>query len=205
MSEFRRRLLTSVRATTFEVVDYIIANGNTYIDTGYRPNKDTEVELSCCMLNKLYSSGTALWYVYEGPYTYSINHGAGGSSSLYCWPYKLYGEEGASTNSIQCIEKTDILISYKYVKGEYRAYVNNNFQPVDAPIYSYSKSLYLLYNDKSEAIYNARRLKIYGFKILEQGTLIKHFVPAKQGDIYGMAEITEGKFYASPNGESFEY
>lgn len=190
---------------SFEVVDYILAKGNVYIDTGYYVNPNTEVELSCNMGNSVYGNGIYLWRVTEAPYIYTINHGGNGTGSLYCWAYKLYGEQGAGIHSIETIEKTDIVIAFKYINEEYRAYVNERYIKIDTPVHNFSKPLFLLYNADTNTIYNVRHLKIYGFKILERGKLIKHFVPALKDGIYGLGELIENKFYASPNGESFNH
>lgn len=202
MSEFRRKLM---KGKQYTIVDHVLTNGKVYIDTGYFPNPDTEVELSCNMGNSVYSNGTRLWCVTEAPYIYAINHGGNGTGVLYCWPYKIYGEQGANINIIETIEKTDIVIAYKYINEEYRAYVNEQYVKIDTPVHCFSKPLFLLYSDETNTIYNVRHLKIYSFKILERGKLIKHFVPALKDGIYGMADIIEGKYYASPNGESFNY
>lgn len=202
MSEFRRRLMNGKQ---YSIVDYIFTNGKAYIDTGYYPNPDTEVELSCNMVSSYYATGTTLWEVTEAPYVYKINHGGNGDSRLYCWAYKQYGEQGANIHTINTIEKTDIVIAFKYINEEYRAYVNEQYVKIDAPVHRYSTSLFFLYTPSKDIIYNVRNLKIYSFKILERGKLIKHFVPALKDGIYGMADIIEGKYYASPNGESFNH
>lgn len=205
------------KAGGYELVDHILTNGLAYIDTGYFVNPNTEVELFCRMernantavgtVGKTYSSAFFTTPT-EAPYIYQLNQGGNPEewTVYYLWPNIAY-DYGGATNDIksQASLSSDISIGYRYEGGKYVGYVGDVSKVVTKPVHTFVSNSLLLLSGSSNRPYHLTDLYFYHFKIMEQGKVIKHFVPAKKGDIYGMAEIIEGKFYASPNGESFDY
>lgn len=222
MSEFRRRLMMQ-SGKGYEIIDHILTNGLAYIDTGYYPNTATEVEIHCMAKKNNVSEttvsglGNILFGAYEGDYAYTCNHSEGAAGSgdyyqartFYFWTNKTYGS-GASIARLAAAYNYDVpyYMGTRFDSlGNLIGYCNDKVVTTATPTRALNKTMYLLAinKDTPPIPYNRTDMTFYHFKISERGTLIKHFVPAKQGNIYGMADIIEGKFYASPNGESFDY
>ena len=201
------------KAGGYELVDHILTNGLAYIDTGYCPTYYTEVEMFCRMEpNEITPTGLDVCTFFstileESRGCFQFNHGSTAGENgvrFFSWPNRFYGQGG---NIRQLLNEnylySNVLLGWKFVDGIYTAYVGEISTNIDNPL-SYKTPLRLFMN-YSGMVYDKTSLYFYSFKISERGTLVKHFVPAKKGDIYGMAEIIEGKFYASPNVESFDY
>ena len=214
MSEFRRRLMMQ-KAGGYEIVDHILTNGLAYIDTGYFVNPNTEVEIYCRMEQNDHSISAEettgnMFCVAEEPYIYTMNHGGGAAAesvvrAFYYWPALKYEQGGVIKPIYNAFTwKEDFTFGLRYIDDVYYGFAGNQRIETSPPVITFSSPLIFLTSQEG-TLYCRTDMYIYSFKISERGTLIKHFVPAKQGDIYGMAEIIEGKFYASPNGESFDY
>lgn len=210
MSEFRRRLMQGGK--DYEIVDHILTNGLAYIDTGYFVNPNTEVELDCYVGTRgINNGGNNLFAATEGYTTYSTNHGASTvgaviqNDAFYWCPKSLAGGGQVRNLSVTFNARVLIGIRREGTSTWYGYFGSNKTAALTGAPKSISNSLRLLANSKDVPYNVSTPLKFYSFKITENGEVIKHFVPAKKGDIYGMAEIIEGKFYQSPNGESFDY
>lgn len=215
MSEFRRRLMMRGKQNAFEVVDHVITNGKVYIDTEYFVNPDTEVELDCMMTKtKAGIEGVRLWGCAEDKFAYQINHsGTNWTTSVFVWTNYIF-ETGLAplVNSPMFKANARFVIGLRYHGDTYRCFVDNEYVNSPAPTHTFvNTQLFLLWRKSTSeyvgdgVIYNSCELYIYGFKIFERGTLVKQFVPAVKDGIYGLGELIENKFYASPNGESFNY
>ena len=210
MSEFRRRLMMQ-SGKDYEIVDHILTNGLAYIDTGYLVNPDTEVELDCYIGTRgISNGGNTFFNAIDGITQYSLNHGAASvgtviQSDAYFWCPTSYAG-GAYIRKLEVSFNARVLTGIRREGTLWYGYFGSNKTAalIGAPK-SISNSLRLLTN-LNDVPYNVSTpLTVYSFKITENGKVVKHFLPAKKGDIYGMSEIIEGKFYASPNGESFDY
>lgn len=210
MSEMRRRL---IKFNPYTIVDYILTNGEAYIDTEYYLNPDTEIE----MLFRIAKSeskpstdiGSAFFMAKEETdgkvYTYSINHAAGTTEQLFFWTNLAYSSGGAIKTGIIEFD-IDFILKLKYNGEIYCAYVNETVFNINKPSHIYRENtLFIAAGTNPLLPYNRTNMRIYNFKILERGKLIKDFMPAVKGGLYGLAEVMQGKFYNSPNGKSFNY
>ena len=222
MSEFRRRLIMQKAGKDYEIVDHILTNGLAYIDSGYFANPNTEMEMTITLYKnkntEVNTSGTTignnLFYANEGDYIYLINHGGNNYeyNIYYTWTNKTYasGAPIVKAEANMGFIGAKIKLFYHSIYSHYTLHVGGKEVVAQSPTHTFTTySLKILggYNASANRIlpYNRFDAHFYDLKITEKGEVIKHFVPAKQGNIYGMAEIIEGKFYASPNGESFDY
>lgn len=206
----------------YELVDHIKTNGLAYIDSGYFVNPNTEMEMTITLYKnkntEVNTQGTTignnLFYANEGDYNYSINHGGifYESSTYYAWTNKTYASGAPIVSFLANMGfiGAKMKLFYHSIYSNYWINAGDAEVVAQSPTHTFTTySLKILggYNASANRIlpYNRFDAHFYGLKITEKGEVIKHFLPAKKGDIYGMAEIIEGKFYASPNGESFSY
>lgn len=63
----------------------------------------------------------------------------------------------------------------------------------------------LIFNDSTASGAQYSNCRCYGFKIYQNGVLVRDFVPKYQRsrNRYGLWDNVEGKFYVSPNGKNF--
>lgn len=203
-----------VNTDSCKIVDYILTNGEAYIDTEYFVNPNTEIEITYLMSynnnSNINTSGTnignAIFTAKEQDYNYSVNHGAdaGQINTFYLWSDKSYSSGGSIYNIESTVDKP-ITLSYKYVDGVYCCVCNNSTVSIATPTHTYTENTLKIAAYLGDEIYNRTDMKIFDFKIYENGILLKQFVPAENNNIYGMVDIIGGKFHASPNGKSFNY
>lgn len=210
MGEFRRRLMMQKAGKDYEIVDHILTNGLAYIDTGYFVNPNTEVELDCYIGTRgISNGGSTIFAAAEGNAAYSVNHGGNSGafvqSDLFFWCPTSYSGGGLVRNLFVTFGARVLIGIRREASNWYGYFCSNKTAALTGAPKSISNSLRLLANTTGVPYNVSTPLKVYSFKITENGQVIKHFVPAKKGDIYGMADIIEGKFYASPNGESFSF
>lgn len=184
----------------FAVVDYIQSTGTQYIDTNYTPTSNTKVEMEFCATDV--TNNAALFCARTGmnsntyscfilPTTIRADFGSNQTSisSLIVSAnqnYKLTFESGKvslNDNEKTFSEETFTAGGPMVIFTSYGSYVNNNFSGFG----------------------NYAKMKLYDFKIYDNGTLVRHFVPVVRiSDVEaGLFDTVEGKFYTNQGTGSF--
>lgn len=178
----------------FIEVEYIENISTAYIDTGFVPNNNTRVETQAIpsALNtvlfgarKLAAVKNAktftLWFLND-----TIRTDFNGTSSNVLSPsaYTLYTID--KNKNVTTVNGTTKTITNGTFSSEYTMYIFNVHQP------------------SAETRYFIGKLKSY-FKIYDNGTLVRDFVPAYQVSTgkYGLLDKVNNVFYLSPNGVEF--
>ena len=209
-----------VTYAVIRIVEYIKTAGTQWIDTGYLPNTNTEIELDV----QLFDIGnwvntnakSALFGVVEGSYTLTINHGAYNSANpqayddYYMWSNKTYAAGATSYNlmKVTTLRVGRGVVGFKYnSSGQYIGYVGNTSKQIATPTHNYTTRTLALFarnNEGTMEVYNRQGMKIYGATISEKGVVKHHFVPAVQEDVFGLYDEITATFFPS-NGEPFIY
>ena len=170
--------------TNYTQVEYIESKGTQYIDTGYIPNQDTRIvaKIRCTSGS---TSGNYVFGANDGTYRYSF----GKSVNYYIAGYNNQNtafSTNASTSSAFVLDMN----KNKAVIGEYDATTGYS-------AFSVSKTLTLFaMNDVSGILFG--ECAIYSFKIYDNGTLVRDFIPCIGSDGFGgMFDLVQSKFYYS--------
>ena len=170
----------------YQEVEYIESTGTQYIDTGFIPNQDTSIELS------LYTSqlgaqdflGTSSS---SGGYVYGLYDGYSSTWDNYNDDIPIYNGHISGTLLIsKAKEKTTIT-------GDYNTnYTHGNTSFIAA------HSLYLFARwTSSSGAYRPASMKCYSFKIWDNNTLVRNFIPVyrKSDGEVGLYDTVNNEFY----------
>lgn len=187
----------------YKKLEYIENTSQAYIDTGVDGGH----------FNKVYhkfilTEITGTWINIWGTRNWSTAQGR----ALYInVAKKCFGVNHNSVNIISTIPcNTDTLYQVTYNNGTFR--INNQTLVYDAATFSNTKNCRLFQlNDAStplddETARQFARMKCYSFKMWQDGTIVRDFVPARQlsDDKVGMYDKVEGKFYSSAH-DGYEF
>lgn len=214
MSRFRRRLmgLSTLRPhikDEFVRVEYIENPSYAYINTLFKPNNKTKIEVSVELVNI-----NKLQWIYgarndQQNSSLAILYGAKVGTANLNYGYLRYDFGNKQNSNNNFIENKKWKISNEsnvltYTDGtEENTYTitcaNNSFTC------NYNLYLFNLNNRNTVSNSNAFLGKIYSCKIYEDDVLVRNYIPVlnKATDEYGMYDLVEQKFYTSPNGAKF--
>ena len=183
-------------------VEYIQNTGTSYINTNYYPNQDTRIlaEMQVVTFNsygRLLGAGNhntantiscdyvdsgnifeISWGGYTGWTQYSVVSNY--DKHTYDWNKNYFYIDGTLLDS-----KTYNTFTCSYKLGIFNVLESGNVPTSNAGRYFYGK--------------------LYSFKIYDNGTLVRDFVPAMRDsdNKYGLYDIVNDVFYLSPNGNNF--
>ncbi len=185
--------MTAMDSPKSDVVEYdwLAADAGSYIDTGIKPTDKTRVIMS---LNV--NAEQEYWF---GAWDTNYNKGAyafcNDTSRYNTGTYIGYGNDGGTVgmkvyNGQHTVELRD---GAAYVDG------SKNTRDMAKSEFSLKNNLYLFAQNRNGSAYwiPDQRITFYYCKIYEGEKLVRDFVPAKKGNVSGLYDKCEGKFYAN--------
>lgn len=177
----------------YTALKYIESSGTQYIDTGFKPNQNTRVDMDLEILSTTASVSVVLgvrtsdfaapWFgvVYRETYLRSDY----GSAQLNLTPTAIHDRAKLSHDKN--------IFSFGEVS------VTNT-----ASTFTCTNSLFLLAYSNGGAGGNPVNAKLYSCQIYDNGTLVRDFVPAQDGSgVVGLYDQQNGVFYANAGSGSF--
>lgn len=161
-------------------LEYIESSGTQYIDTAYIANNTTKIEASCDIT---YSES---WAKILGSYD------SGGYFSWWAKSNVLYAYYGKQNKTIQWKAGKISLVSNGAVWSMDNTSVvfsDETISPGDTV---------LIFSIKGGGVYDNASMKLYSFRVYDNGTLIRDFIPAKlpTGEI-GLYDLTNDLFFGN--------
>lgn len=182
----------------YQELEYIESTGTQYIDTGFKFNQNTSIEIE--FMYKLLINGSGLYGTYEG------------DAKRY-ETFLYSSDQGLEVGYYNNFDKPDIIINentkYKIYQNKNLFYLDNNLvytgnvgtfqQNRNAFIFSFN------YNNGYYPNYPSINGKIYNCKIWDNNTLIREFIPCyrKSDNVIGMYDIVNGVFYTNQGTGNF--
>lgn len=179
----------------YTTLEYIESTGTQYINTGYVPNTNTRV-------------------VMEGIFTHD-------PTWVYTTPFGVWDSDDGSFGfnySLEevflCINNTYGPIRWKMCDGEkhiidfspstvsvdgYILHANSNSNVQANP----ESSMYLFAEYYEDGPMGYAKMKLYSCKIYDNGTLVRDFVPYKNGDDVGLLDLLTNRVYSNDGTGSF--
>lgn len=146
-------------------IEYLESDGNSYIDTGFKPNQDTRVVMDVHLLSTTTGDGYPMAF---GVYTDNSNRF---SSFWNASKWQVWFGNYASTTSSPNIERVKIDLSKdQYIVGDVSL-------PVSSASFTSNRTLYLLAMNQGD-IYYVSQARLYSCQIYDNGTLVRDFIPA---------------------------
>lgn len=179
----------------YQQVEYIESTGTQYLDTGFIPNQDTKVivdyQYTAITDAFLFGSRTS-----STSNAYAVNVGSSATKA-----FTSYGKTGNVTYA-NPDTKRHVIIKDKnlfYVDGVLK--LTQAAQNFTAPG---SLEIFAAYNGSTKG-YLPSKARIFSFKIYDNGTLVRDFVPCyrKNDGVAGMYDLVNNTFYSSVGTKDF--
>jgi hypothetical protein len=187
----------------YKKLEFIYNPNQAYIDTGVDGGHFNKVSHKF-ILTEITGSWINLWGTRNSPT-------AQGRTLYINVSKKCFGVNHNSVDVITTIPcNTDTLYQVIYNNGTFK--INNQTVVYDAATFSNTRNCWLFQMNSSNLILDDNisakftRMKCYSFKMWQDDTLVRDFVPARQlsDNKVGMYDKVEGKFYSSAH-EGYEF
>ena len=167
-------------------IEYIESSGTQYIDTGFKPNQDTRVQVK-------YS------YSSEG---FILGAETAWKSNSYDIHDKLVAYNNTSVN-FSSANPTNTVIEADFNKNSYSD-SNGKTASLTYATFSSGLNLYLFGSNRGGTLNEGMTGKIYSCKIYDNGTLVRYFIPCKNSSgTVGMYDVVNGTFYLNSGSGTF--
>ena len=181
-----------------------VTNKAQYIDTGYLPKLTTDIQAHFEVPD--FASQNVLYWTRasasQKPYGFIIQAKSGQNKRKQVRAYRMSTSPSETLTLDESISSTDIQLATEYEEGVCNRFTINGqtkdfaVAHTDPP----GRSIYIFrLNDNGNVNVDARvGLRLYSFKILEEGVLQMDFVPCRNADgVAGLYDIKGGKFYTN--------
>lgn len=177
-------------------VEYLESDGNAYVDTGFTHNQDTRF---VCRLNIPSDIGT--WKNPFGSYG-----GASGSNKFLCG--EVNGSKKLATRYAGSYHAFNISAD-----GDHTFDLNKNVHKVDNTTYTYTSNSFassydtILFGvtDYSGNISVVLGIKIYYFKIYDNGVLVRDYIPVRKNGVGYMYDKVRGELFGNLGAGNFTF
>lgn len=171
-------------------VEYIQSSGTQYIDTGFKPTAKTKIvaDVEFTQKGSGYYSG---YYISPSWFSFGVN------SQFEFYMGNTYAL-GPTAHTNRVTITMDAANKTASVGSDSYAISYSSFTTA-----SYTMPIFAMRRDAS-TIANHARMKLYSFKIYDNGTLIRDFVPCKNASgTIGLYDMANNKFYANAGTGTF--
>ena len=175
---------------TYQELEYIEANGTQYINTGFA---ETNTWTCDC---KFYNPSANSNYLYGGRQnssSYLINGLYHNSTLEYNW-YALKYEASSTVEMTQRIEGSNVRIN-----------INGSEHLVPVASGTNGNTIFIFACNNSSVRYYASTLRLYYFKMYNNNTLVRDFIPVIRitDNVVGLYDAVNGTFYTNQGSGSF--
>lgn len=175
----------------YTLLDYIQSSGTQYINTNYKPNANTEIEIDFMPLvtngvqryfgGMSPDAGVAFGLNTDGKYMFATNN-----SWNYSLPYAATSRTKLKYNS----------------NGE--LFIDNVKQTTMNTVSLSSAALYLFAVNYNGTVYTPATMRLYAYLISENGVLLHFYVPCiNPNNEIGMYDVVSNKFYSNAGTGTF--
>lgn len=172
---------------------YIQSSGTQWIDTGFVPTAKTKIEFDfeytdlTAQYSGLFVSGS--WFMY----------GINGNHEIYLGTQYAIGDTATKDRTLVTIDGVNKVATIG----------NKSYSFSEASFTKPSVTLPIFVLNDGSAKRNYCYMKLYSYKIYDDGTLIRNFVPALRHDSYGslagLYDLVNNVFYTNAGSGSFSY
>lgn len=180
-----RRVVESLDG--WKELEYIESSGTQYIDTGFKPNNNTQVVCDMAVT----TAGTS--------FLFGARHNSSANSTSYSFSFVQIS--GTSLRSDYGSVETAIAMAstqrLKIDKNKNTTTVNGTTVTATTQIFSTSYNLVLFSTNTAGTIFATKTAgKLYSCKIYDNGTLVRDYIPYRspEGDV-GLYDAANGIFY----------
>lgn len=187
-------------STKYHYVNYIESSGNEIIDTGYKPNENTELQLSFSCSSNPKNTGwtqvTGSREFWQSPTAWQV---------AYNVDLDLVQAEIGTSGAGQISTKKESIVDA--VLNKNGSLLNGKFTSKVGTLAATSNYNLWIFDDNSAGNKeNPFTGKIYSYKIYENNTLVRYFLPAvrKADGQVGLVDVLSNTFYGNTAAGAFK-
>lgn len=198
MSNFRRRLMMSLKNKEYTELEYIESTGTQYIDTLVLSKSTLKVILDASIKSIIRGKGNAIFGVNNvdgGSFAYQIN---GNTKMLRC----DFNKTNESFSSYKVTENTRHL----WKKDKNVNYVDNTIIYTNASSEFQTQLSMYLFGKNTTSDFCLSKLKVFNCEIYDSDILVRNFIPVLDKDgVPCLYDKVEDKFYYNEGSGEFLY
>lgn len=176
----------------YKRLEYIKSSSDQYIDTGFKPNQDTRVVARLSF--DAITSGTS---------SYVFGAGTSDRSRMY--------ELSSGSSKLRFTYGTKEMIATFPSTKPFTVDFNKNVITVDGTVYTMAAAtftgtynMYIFDTNRGKAYREVPNVTLYSFRIYDNGTLIRDFIPCKNASgVAGMWDDVNSVFYGNAGSGTF--
>lgn len=179
-------------AEKYTRLEYIESTGTQYIDTGFKPNNNTKVELEAYANNSQWTFGC-----WDSSSSAQFGFSCNGSYG-FRYGSQSYGDGKKTAGKIKVVmDKTYYSL---YINDEIEGFDNFNNE-----VFQCQHSMYLCAINNGGSVSSGKfQGKIYSFKVYDNSNLIRDYIPALRSDgIAGLYDSVNDTFTTSSGNANF--
>lgn len=181
-------------------VSCIVSSGTQWINTGVIPNRNTEFEIDFYPKDAVSSTGHCVFSVRESStgFMYSFSTFNTTTTGYFGYGNNKRGAGGLVAN---------VRLKASFRKGHFMCNgIGRTETLADYPsTFTYPIRLFAQ-NTQNTAANEQSSMKLYNFKLYQDGVLIRDFIPClNASNVAGLYDIVEGKWYPNSGTGSFTY
>ena len=180
-------------------LDYIESSGTQYIDTGFKPNGNTQVDIKFKMVNQ----GTAQQSIF------GARPGSSGRFTVFTGTNSAalqvdYGTESSLSSPDTAISGLSLNTMTELSMSNALVVNGTTVKTVSAVTFTSTYNLYLFANNNAGVVQLPSAMLLYSCKIYDNGTLVRDFIPCKNASgAIGLWDNVNSVFYANAGTGTF--
>ena len=180
-------------------LDYIESSGTQYIDTGFKPNGNTQVDIKFKMVNQ----GTAQQSIF------GARPGSSGRFTVFTGTNSAalqvdYGTESSLSSPDTAISGLSLNTMTELSMSNALVVNGTTVKTVSAVTFTSTYNLYLFANNNAGVVQLPSAMLLYFCKIYDNGTLVRDFIPCKNASgAIGLWDNVNSVFYANAGTGTF--
>lgn len=180
-------------------LDYIESSGTQYIDTGFKPNGNTQVDIKFKMVNQ----GTAQQSIF------GARPGSSGRFTVFTGTNSAalqvdYGTESSLSSPDTAISGLSLNTMTELSMSNALVVNGTTVKTVSAVTFTSTYNLYLFANNNAGVVQLPSAMLLYSCKIYDNGTLVRDFIPCKNASgAIGLWDNVNSAFYANAGTGTF--
>ncbi len=200
----------------YQPVEYIQSSGTQYIDTGYKPNSNTKMEVEylpsasysafMCIYGTQNSTSSGRFYGLVSATQYYLQVNYSNASNPSVWGFNKDGTtktggNGTFTSVLQNVKLTIDNVSVKIESNEYTNTYDMTGYSTWGENINCNYNLTLFARNTAGTVGNNFSGNVYSFKLWDNGSLVRNMIPCYRlsDSVIGMYDLVNGVFYTNAN------
>ena len=184
---------------------YIESSGTQYIDTGYKPSKNTRTVIDYQIAKSAIEGQERVFGVDNMTISYSLYVSGNTDNKLNYWAYAFKDGDGQWKNETKAANTARHVFDFnngKKLTVDGGAVWNTTLN--NSPTKTATGTMFLGARRLSSGVAHLTPHRIYSCKMWNGNTIVRDYVPCAYGGVTGLWDRVEGKFYGSAGSDPYD-